>query len=93
MKTVTKKVRLWLDAYPMNSITEDPIISAYQVRQGNWISNIVENGLRSIVEIEMQIPVLVEEIELPPARAIAERLRSPASGDKQDALVGRKDQP
>jgi hypothetical protein len=70
MKTVTRKIRIWIDAYPMRSVEEEPLVSAIQARPGVWAPDPLENGVRSIVEVELQVPVLIEEVELPPAKAI-----------------------
>ena len=97
MKTVKRKIRLWLDAYPMRSVTtEDPIVSASQIRDGGWMPDLPQDGLRSIVEVELSIPVLIEETELPAVTAIevgpanAHALAEERSDDRQQRVVGGK---
>ena len=70
MKTVTRKIRIWIDAFPMRSMEEEPNVCLMQVRPGGWSPEPIEGGLRSIVEVELQVPVLIEQTELPPVKAI-----------------------
>ena len=70
MKTVKRKVRLFLDASAIRSVTDqDVYVYASQVRPG-WAPELMDNQLRSVVEVELSVPVSIQEEELPPAVAI-----------------------
>jgi hypothetical protein len=70
MKTVKRKVRFFLDAWTIPSVEVEPWVSAYQIHTGGTVPDLSEGCLRSIVEIELSVPVRNEETELPPATAL-----------------------
>jgi hypothetical protein len=71
MKIVKRKVIFFLDAWTIPSVEVEPCVSAYQIHTGNtWVPDLSEGCLRSIVEIELSVPVRNEETELPPATAL-----------------------
>ena len=70
MKTVKRKVRLVIDAYPLFSEYGEPVVSAWKMALGGSVPTLPDDAVRSVVEVELTVPVMIEEEELPPAVAI-----------------------
>lgn len=70
MKTVKRKITVRIDAFPLRSVTnKHPIAIVDQATPDGWMPELLEGHLRNIVEVEITVPVLIEETVLSPVVA------------------------
>ena len=90
MKTVKRKVRLVIDAYPLFSEYGEPVVSACKMARDGWVPTLPDDAVRSVVEVELTVPVMIEEEELPPAVAVEIARDEGRGNDNEDERQDRQ---